>query len=397
MLVQKYLYYRKALNEIAKPCAFVDMDALEKNTQMIVDGAKDKKIRVASKSIRSVEVLRKIFASSNVFQGIMSFTAEEAIYLHEQGFDDLLIAYPIWNENQLRLVCQKIAQGATITLMVDSLEHIEHLEMIANKENGTFLVCMDIDLSSDLFGIHFGVHRSPIKKVTDAIAIANRILLSNELKLDGIMGYEAQIAGVTDADPSQRMRSKMVQMLKRKSTKELIEKRASIVEEIEKVGGSFRFVNGGGTGSLHQTTEEKHITEVTVGSGFFNSHLFDKYLDFQYEPVAGFAIEITRIPQKGIYTCFGGGYVASGAANKDKLPEIYLPKGAKLTANEGVGEVQTPVVYKGRQNLTHGDPIFLRHSKSGELCERFKELHIIKDGKVIDQWMTYRGDGKCFL
>src|SRR5699024_145256 len=145
-----------------------------------------------------------------------------------------------------------------------------------------------------------------------------------QLKLDGIMGYEAQIAGVTDNDPKQFLRSKMVQMLKRKSSKELIEKRATIIKEIEQAGGSFRFVNGGGTGRLHQTTEEEVVTEVTVGSGFFNSHLFDKYKDFQFEPAAGFAIEITRIPQDGVYTCFGGGYVASGAANKDKLHKIYL-------------------------------------------------------------------------
>ena len=397
MTVQTYLKYRKALREIPKPCVFVDLEALEKNIQMIADGAKDKKIRVASKSIRSIEVLRKIFASSEVFQGIMSFTVEEAIYLHDQGFDDILIAYPIWNENQLRDVCQKVTDGAMITLMIDCVEHIEHLEAIASEEKGNFLVCMDIDLSSQLFGIHFGVHRSPIKKVTDALAIANRILLSEELKLDGIMGYEAQIAGVTDNDSNQLLRSKMVQILKRKSSKQLIEKRATIIKEIEQAGASLRFVNGGGTGSLHQTTKEKVVTEVTVGSGFFNSHLFDKYKDFQYEPAAGFAIEITRIPQEGIYTCFGGGYVASGAANKDKLPEIYLPKGAKLTANEGVGEVQTPVLYKGEHTLTHGDPIFLRHSKAGELCERFEKLNIISGGEVVDEWTTYRGDRKCFL
>src|SRR5690625_7889813 len=99
--------------------------------------------------------------------------------------------------------------------------------------------------------------------------------------------------------------------MKRTSEKEEVKKRKQIMKMMDKAGVSLRFVNGGGTGSLHQTTKEKVVTEVTVGSGFFNSHLFDKYKDFQYEPAAGFAIEITRIPQEGIYTCFGGGYVAS--------------------------------------------------------------------------------------
>src|SRR5690625_7827269 len=96
-----------------------------------------------------------------------------------------------------------------------------------------------------------------------------------------------------------------------------------------------RFINGGGTGSLHHTSKEASVTEVTVGSGFFNSHLFDKYKDFKLQPAAGFAIEIVRQPMEFVYTCLGGGYVASGAMAQDKLPEIYLPEGVKLTANEG--------------------------------------------------------------
>src|SRR5699024_3914500 len=119
--------------------------------------------------------------------------------------------------------------------------------------------------------------------------------------------------------------------------------------------------------------------------------------DFSFQPAAIFAIEVTRMPEPGIYTCYGGGYVASGASGKDKLPEIYLPKTAKLIENEGVGEVQTPIRYHGNEALDYGSPIFLRHSKAGELCERFMELQFVQKDKVIDTVTTYRGDGKCFL
>lgn len=87
----------------------------------------------------------------------------------------------------------------------------------------------------------------------------------------------------------------------------------------------------GGSGRLKSTD----ITEVTVGSGFFNSHLFDKYNDFQYRPTAGYAFEITRKPKKSIYICLGGDYDASGPAGTDKIPEIYLSGGNTLIKNEG--------------------------------------------------------------
>ena len=395
--MRKYAIYKSALKKIKKPCAFVDIDALYENMKAVTEEAKDKKIRIASKSIRSVDVIKDILAFSPVFQGLMCFTGEEALYLHDEGLDDLLIAYPIWEESVLQDICQRVTSGATITVMIDSVEHLTRLERIAREKDGHFLVCLDIDLSSKLYGIHFGVHRSPIKTVKEAKGLIDFIKQSAYTTLDGVMGYEAQIAGVTDADPKQRAKSTVIRKLKRTSAKEITKKRKKMMKMIDKSGLAVRFVNGGGTGSLHRTTKEKTVTEVTVGSGFFNSHLFDKYKDFQLEPAAGFAIEITRIPEKNIYTCFGGGYVASGATGEDKLPEIFLPEGATLTKNEGVGEVQTPIFYKGSVKLAHGDPIFFRHSKAGELCERFKTLHMIQNGKVVKTYNTYRGDGKCFL
>ena len=106
-----------------------------------------------------------------------------------------------------------------------------------------------------------------------------------------------------------------------------------------------------------------------MGSAFFSPGLFDYYQRFRHLPAAGFAIEITRKPAKSVYTCHGGGWVASGAAGVDKLPTPYLPDGARLTENEGAGEVQTPVIYTGTEQLELGDPIFMRHAKAGELCE----------------------------
>jgi D-serine deaminase-like pyridoxal phosphate-dependent protein len=48
-------------------------------------------------------------------------------------------------------------------------------------------------------------------------------------------------------------------------------------------------------------------------------------------------------------------------------------------------------------SLHPGDPIFLRHSKAGELCERFDRLALVQHGEVVDEAPTYRGDGQCFL
>ncbi len=394
--MRAYTYYKNALKNIPKPCLFLDNDMFRTNIRNILSASNNKNIRIASKSIRSVPVLKEILNASSTFQGIMCYAADEAIYLNDNGLDDLLIAYPVWNTKYLKAIASRVMNKQTITVMVDSIEHIEHLEMVAAENNHQFLVCLDIDLSSEYPGLHFGVHRSPVKTVSHAVALINRIEDSPYMKLDGIMGYEAQIAGVTDNNPKQRMKNMVVRFLKNHSSKALKKKRQEIIDIIHEKQIDLRFINGGGTGSLHQTTKE-NVTEITVGSGFFNSRLFDFYRDYSNLPALAYAIEITRIPKKHIYTCAGGGYIASGAMGKDRMPHIYLPEGACLTANEGAGEVQTPIYYDGDIPLKHGDPIFLRHSKAGELCEHFHHIHLIKDGKIIDTYKTYRGDYQCFL
>jgi D-serine deaminase-like pyridoxal phosphate-dependent protein len=392
-----YVYYKEIFGKRPMPFAFLDLDLLEQNIQQVVARANGKRVRLASKSLRSVAVIRRILEADSSFQGIMCFTAREAVFLASRGFDDLLIGYPAWNEQDIAAVAKATRDGARITLMVDSAAHIEQIAAIASQHNVKLPVCLEIDLSMDVPGLHFGVWRSPIRTIEQARPVIKAIMAAQHVWLDGIMGYEAQIAGVGDNFPGQMAKNTLVQGLKKRSIRELAERRAAIVERIKSYGLAPRFVNGGGTGSIISTRAEQVVTEITVGSGFYAPALFDNYRDFRYQPAAGYAIEIVRRPHPHIYTCLGGGYIASGSTGPEKQPQPYLPQGAKLEANEGAGEVQTPVRYEGEIALQIGDPIFMRHSKAGELCERFTHLLLVKDGAIADEVTTYRGDGQCFI
>jgi D-serine deaminase-like pyridoxal phosphate-dependent protein len=97
-----------------------------------------------------------------------------------------------------------------------------------------------------------------------------------------------------------------------------------------------------------------------------------------------------------VATALGGGYVASGTG-ADKMPEPYLPHGLRLDANEGAGEVQTPLLGPGADALKVGDRVYMRHAKAGELCERVDSLLLVRGDEVVDEVPTYRGEGKTFL
>ncbi len=393
-----YSYYREALRGVSLPAAFVDVEMLDDNIRVIAGRVSHgKTLRVASKSVRCVWVLRRVFEASKVYQGIMAFHPREAAFLASEGFDDILLGYPTIRETDVKANCEWIAKGKTIIFMIDHADHVRALGAIAKTQNVTIPVCIDVDMSSSFPGVWFGVRRSAVRSEAELAPILDAVKATPNIELRGLMGYEAQVAGLGDKNPARGLGNKLIPMMKRKSMSEYRARRKECVEYIRSRGFELPLVNGGGTGSIESTCEEEVCTEVTTGSGFYTPTLFDYYDSFKHHPAAGYAIEIVRRPMDGMVTCNGGGYVASGGLGADKLPKVFLPEGAALLEGEGAGEVQTPVTYEGTEKLELGDPIFMRHAKAGELCERFNALLKIEGGKIVGEALTYRGQGQCFV
>lgn len=386
--------FEDAFASLEAPFAFLDRTALDVNIDQILKRAGNKRIRVASKSVRSVPVLNHIFARSDQFQGIMSFAPEEALFLIEQGFDDILLGYPTVDEP----AAQKLAEtGKQVTFMVDHPAHGAMLERVGERTGRTIRVCIDLDMSVKFPGVYFGVYRSPLKSGDAIRKLMNEIAPMRHLQVVGLMGYEAQIAGLGDRpDGTFDLKTAAIALLKKRSISIIRERRRKAVEALREFT-EVTLVNGGGTGSLESTRAEDDITEVTVGSGFYAPHLFDRYREFRHREAAGFALPVVRIPKKGMVTCMGGGYLASGSADALRLPKPWTPCNVQLVSEEGAGEVQTPLIINGN-SLGIGDNIYFRHAKAGELCERFNELHILDSFQYNGtKWKTYRGEGKCFL
>lgn len=378
------------------PCAFVDLDALDNNRKQVTRRSQGLPVRIASKSIRCRAMLNYLLAQPGL-AGIMCFTAAEAVWLAKLGFDNLLVAYPSQDREAIAEVCTLVAQGKRIYLMLDNSEQARLLEPLARQAGAVLPICLDLDMSSDFPGLHFGVWRSPLRDLKSFKQLYRHLQVFKHLRIAALMGYEAQIAGVGDQMPGQSIKNRLIQTLKRHSAPAVFERRQEVVDFIEAQGLTLDFVNGGGSGSLEWTAQDPSVTELTAGSAFFAPTLFDTYQHFQLEPAAGFALPIVRQPAPDKYTCLGGGYIASGSVGLEKQPQVWLPTGARLTSQEGAGEVQTPVHYSGPEHLSLGDPILFRHAKAGELCERFNTLLLLRQSQPYQVVPTYRGEGQCFL
>lgn len=430
------MQYRQALMAHDLPLAYVDLDKLDANITALTQRSAGKPLRVASKSIRSVSMLKYLLAQSSALKGIMCFHPQEAVFLAEQGLDDLLVAYPTMQRSAISDIALWLKKSKRIVLMVDAPEQLALLDGIGQQLGVCFPICMDVDMSLSLPGLHFGVRRSPINSVEKALSLYEKMKATSGVKLVGVMGYEAQIAGISDRMPGQYIKNLAIRVLKRLSIPQVAKRRQNVVHALTQAGAKLEFVNGGGTGSLSSTSRDHSVTEMTVGSGFYCPHLFDHYDDIRLAPAAGFALEVVRKPDVNHATCAGGGYLASGSGDRFRLPQPYLPQGLLLDMNEGAGEVQTPLrcgdsrdvsdnsdsreSHEGQYSptggdchpnpnshplpktesvpaLAIGDSVFFRHGKAGEICERFSTLCGVRGMSVEQHFQTYRGEGKSFM
>jgi D-serine deaminase-like pyridoxal phosphate-dependent protein len=391
-----------AVGDRDAPFAVVDLDTLHANARALVAQAGGLPIRIASKSVRCVDVLRRVLGTDG-WRGVLAFTPAEACHLADAGVDDLLVAYPSADRAALREVACRAADGRPerIVLMVDSVEGSAVVSEAGRAAGVRLPVAIDVDTAwRPAPKVVAGVLRSPVRTPEQAADLARALVTDPHLELVGLMAYDAQVAGLGDDVAGQPVRSRAVRALQAGSLRELAERVPRLVDVVravvEGVGGSLELVNAGGTGSLSRTASITGVTELAAGSGLYAPTLFDSYRSLQLRPAALFALPVVRRPAPGVVTVMGGGYVASGPPGRDRLPTPALPPGLRLTGTEGAGEVQTPVRGDAVDDLRIGDRVWFRHAKAGELCERFDTVLLIQGDTVVDEVPTYRGEGKTF-
>ena len=399
-----YEEFREALKGERLPAALVNLDAFDKNARTFTDAVRGtgKTMRVATKSVRCPWILDHLASldEDKLLRGIMSYTPEEAAFLASRGYDNFLVAYPSVQPSDLEIMAKLTAEGVTASFVMDSEAHLDAMGRAGRKAGVTIRAVVELDVALSFMSgkLYFGVRRSPVRDAAQVIKLIRYAEKTGGVRVIGIMAYEAQIAGLNDYSPYTRMMNPLKRWIKKRSTPDVAQRRSEVWRALDREGIKLDFINGGGSGSVYTTSADPAVTEVTIGSGLYCSHLFRYYRNLPLVPAAFFATQLVRKPMPGMITCQGGGYIASGAAGFDRLPMPYSPEGLKMLGFEGAGEVQTPVLTPPNYpKLEPGDPIIWQHAKAGELMERFNEVLIIQDGKIAHRVPTYRGLGKCFI
>ena len=105
-----YETYKALFKGCRFPLTFVDLDKFDQNIAYVAGTQQEtgKTIRVASKSIRSLELIQRVFEKGGgAYRGVLAFTMEEASFLIDNGLDDIIVAYPSVQVGDLDIFTKK--------------------------------------------------------------------------------------------------------------------------------------------------------------------------------------------------------------------------------------------------------------------------------------------------
>ena len=338
---------------------------------------------------------------------MLAFTAPEALYLAEQGFTDIVVAYPTVDRAAIAQVARMTATDPdrAPVLMVDDRPHLDLIEGAIGGGPAKVRVCLDIDVSWWPLGgrvARVGPKRSPIHDPVRAARMAAEIAERPGTELAGLMAYEGQIAGVGDRIAGRPLRSAAIRLMQSRSEAEIrspaaadrrrgarVARRArprARVHQRRRHRAAWRGPRR--RGSSPSSPPARASTPRRCSTTTARSRSSRPRCSRSGGPPAG---------RRASPPCSAAATSPPAAPGRDRLPDPYLPGGLRFDREEGAGEVQTPVSGAAAYKLRVGDRVYLRHAKAGELCERFDSLYLVEGERIVDQVPTYRGEGKTFL
>jgi len=185
------------------PLVICDLDAFNHNLAKVGDFLRkvNKSLRICTKSVRVPELIKKV-EEKDFVNGLFTYnSAETLFYAEKYQIEDILLGYPTTSSVDAEELCKAaLIEGVNITVMVDSIHHIDLLEKSANKYDINLNILIEVDVADNFLGIKVGVLRSPLRKPEDIVNIAHEIDKRKHLQYRGIMGYEAQNASIGDGN-----------------------------------------------------------------------------------------------------------------------------------------------------------------------------------------------------
>lgn len=363
--------------ELPTPCLVVDIPRLDANIRRWQEavGGRGKRFRPHIKTHKSPEIARRQLDAGAA--GIAVAKVAEAEVFAVRGFDDIVVAYPVFGDEKWERLA-RLAGRVALGVNADSAEALRGLSAAAERAGSRILVHVDVDS-----GFHRGgVDAADIGAVEDLARLA---LDLPGLDFEGVTTHRGMFFDGAEAmslDEAGRDEGRLI---------------AGVADALRGRGIEVRQVSAGGTMSGLGVAAAAGVTEVRAGTYVFNDLM---QLDFGSATVEQLALSIhctvasARTP--GSVTIDAGSKTFSGdrgvvGGSGDSPPGIARGVGLdvvleRITEEHGVVRVND-------ENVRLGQRLAFTPTHVCTTVNLSDELFGVRDGIVEEVWPV-RARGK---
>ena len=199
-------------------------------------------IRPHIKVHKSAELATKQISAGAI--GLSVATVWEAVALAWAGLDNLFVVNTVAHPEKIRVLA-KLAREHNVLVAVDQVANAAGLSAAAAAEGSQLGVMIEVDT---------GMDRAGVDSEDDAIALAKDVSALDNLKLEGITGYEGHCSLEFDEE---------LLIVKQRAAMDMF---LQIAERMESIGIPCPIRSAGGTVSWKLTAERSGVTEIQAGA-----------------------------------------------------------------------------------------------------------------------------------
>lgn len=374
--------------------ALLDLDALDQNADRIRGEVGDQvALRLVTKSLPSLELLTYL-AERVKTRRLMVFSEPylDALLGSDLADYDMLLGKPLPASAADRLLTEHEG-AATVRWLVDHAQRLEAYLDVARRHDVVLRLAVEIDV---------GLRRGGTPDPETLVALLDTIAANpDHARFAGLMGYEGHVshAPAPLADPDTEFAA--------------VHARYTAFVEAARAAHPSMFGDGtvydsGGSMTYPRYDAEfsaSPVNEISVGSAYLAPKHFD---DLGLQPASWLAAPVLkRLPEpelpfrEGVgryldwwdpnlavnFFLLGGGWPADPVSPPGLVPHPIFSSGppvANLLPNQPLlcGSKRVP--------LQEGDFVFFRPWE-GDTIASMARLHLVRDGRIVGTWQTYRG------
>lgn len=230
------------------PVVTINYELMLKNLNKLQMKCNEKNVRLRPHfKAHKTPLLSKIQQDTGAI-GFTTAKLSEAELMAEEGFDDILVAYPIVTEvNAERLL--KLSKRIKVSIIVDSTFSVDILSKVFQPHK------LDLYIKIDT-----GLNRCGFKPEDDVLGLAKYILTKGNLNLKGLLTHAGHSYKSKDMEELESIGIEEGQIL------------LEVKRRLEENGIKIKEISVGSTPTVNFVLDVKGITEVRPGNYIFNDY-----------------------------------------------------------------------------------------------------------------------------